>query len=151
MRGGKDCQSMGFGQEDSNLDIPKRTRSILGSRCPPEPQPFRSRTRQRVDCFQTRARAACFLRLPGHTLLRSRSAQMTSIRAPILGYLMFANLEAPTFHHELSASTPLREPSFLRSTASTSSRRSEGFKCRLKERRRSERNICCEEQICCAQ
>lgn len=40
------------------------------------------------------------------------STHMTSIRAPILGYLMFANLEAPTFHHKLSASTPLREPSF---------------------------------------
>lgn len=31
---------MGFGQKDSNPDVPKRTRSILGSRCPPEPQPF---------------------------------------------------------------------------------------------------------------
>ena len=48
----KTAQSMGFDQEDSNPDIPKRARSILGSRCLPEPQPFRSRTRQQVDCFQ---------------------------------------------------------------------------------------------------
>jgi hypothetical protein len=41
---------------------------------------------------------------------------MTSIPAPILGYSVFANLEAPTFHHKLSVSAPLREPSFLLST-----------------------------------